>query len=451
MVNTPAINAGDIDVRWFGVLDQWDNGTLQVLLSQWGTLTPERSWIIGVHTTGALFYASTNGTAQTNTSQHPLPFANGQAGGIRFTRVKSTGVTTCWLSTDGVVWTAQGTTTVIYAGLSLFASDQGYCIGSHTEGLVAGMIGKTYWAEARSGINGTIAWRFGPESLRHVQRDEFDWVGEMGTHVQRRGGTGIMLYPSVYTPLEIYNGSTSGTRVWPKDDGYASFFDWTGNYIVTPSKARIDADLKPGFTLVAKIRRHAAPWVGGQVVACKNKFWTFDLDVTGWGEPEIRPRMVYEFNNHTEWSWTWGNPLPETNNWLWLAFCYIENNGTGNKEMRFGHSFNGTTWTYTAKNVSPVLTGGMSPAPTENLYIGANPWAPVWSNLDIGRFSIRKGTGPDCTVAASPGTNETFLMDRSSFSVARRATTLATSQGDVLTITRVTPGNTKPMVIHPTV
>lgn len=147
---------GNIDVRWFGTLTDWDNGN-QTLMSKFGTSGDQRSWMMRCEAAGVRFRMSTDGTAGTEVASTavPVPFDDGVNGGIRFTRVKTSGLTTVYFSDDdGVTWTASATTTVLAADSLIFDSTAQAAIGASADGLV-GAVGRCLRAELWNGIEGS--------------------------------------------------------------------------------------------------------------------------------------------------------------------------------------------------------------------------------------------------------------------------------------------------------
>jgi hypothetical protein len=147
---------GDIDVRWIGTLDDWSSGAAQTLISKWDALTPSKSWLMWSTATGSIEVLISVAGVDYTSSAFAVPFANGEYGGIRFTRVQATGVTTVYFSTDeGASWTSAGSS-VLAAGSAMTDSTAEISLGGHTAGLGGTADGKVLSAEVRSGVAGTV-------------------------------------------------------------------------------------------------------------------------------------------------------------------------------------------------------------------------------------------------------------------------------------------------------
>ena len=117
-----------------------------------------RSWFFEL-TSGQLAFAWFSGGLSANqsggNSSVTIPFADGQIGWVRVTRVASTGLVTYYTSLDGVTWTQLGTTANYGAG-SLFAGTAPLYVGEWAAQGYNGFIGSFFKALVYSGINGTL-------------------------------------------------------------------------------------------------------------------------------------------------------------------------------------------------------------------------------------------------------------------------------------------------------
>lgn len=147
---------GDIDVRWFGSLDDWTSGAEQTLVAKWAAGGNQRSWRLGVNGTGeVIFVVSGNGSSSTSSTAVSVPAADRQAIGIRVTRVQSSGLVTTYFSTDeGASWVSAGTSTVL-ATTAMFDSTRGIDIGAINVGTFGTSFARVYWVEVWNGIEGS--------------------------------------------------------------------------------------------------------------------------------------------------------------------------------------------------------------------------------------------------------------------------------------------------------
>src|ERR1039458_3287769 len=119
---------GDIDIRFKGALDNWaTNLNFQVLEAR--DTGGSVSYVLRVNGAGGgigqleLYWTADGSTLKQEVSTVVVPFAPGQLGWVRVTRVASTGVVTFYTSLDDVTWTQLGTPVTdtsgaIYAGTS---------------------------------------------------------------------------------------------------------------------------------------------------------------------------------------------------------------------------------------------------------------------------------------------------------------------------------------------
>lgn len=155
---------GDLDIRMRVSLDDWTPTTGNMsLVAKWTTASNQRAYFFRVNTTGTLtFTGSSNGTLTDiqATSTASVPAADGTAKWVKVTRVQSSGVHTFSTSDDGNNWTPLGNTVTAGAGTALTDTTAVVELGSRDVGTAEPLAGNIYYAEIRSGIDGTLAGYF---------------------------------------------------------------------------------------------------------------------------------------------------------------------------------------------------------------------------------------------------------------------------------------------------
>lgn len=110
---TPAAAAnqivGDIDIRWFGAMNDWTPAFVTCLASRWRGGGASQSYYFRLDTNGLSFFTTADGaTVRTANVVAAIPFLDGVAGWLRVTRAAATGNVNFYTSTDGTVWTQLG-------------------------------------------------------------------------------------------------------------------------------------------------------------------------------------------------------------------------------------------------------------------------------------------------------------------------------------------------------
>jgi hypothetical protein len=153
---------GDIDLRIEAALDDWTPAASSSLMSKSMTAGNQISWRFTVLTSGMLRLAwSANGSTVLSADSTVAPtVANGAALWVRATLDVDNGAAgrtiIFYTSPDGVTWTQLGATVTQAGVTSIFDGTAAINIGSRDSGTLDRMAGKVYYAEIRSGINGTI-------------------------------------------------------------------------------------------------------------------------------------------------------------------------------------------------------------------------------------------------------------------------------------------------------
>lgn len=150
---------GDIDIRAKIQPDSWANGALQAVVSKRGANT---SYQLRLETGGRLGYVwSNDGTAvRFASSTVSTGFSDGQQKWIRVTHDVDNGAggntATFYTSNDGTVWTQLGSAVINTGATTIADTNQVVELGTSNTGAGFFYTGKIFYAEIRSGIDGTI-------------------------------------------------------------------------------------------------------------------------------------------------------------------------------------------------------------------------------------------------------------------------------------------------------
>jgi hypothetical protein len=213
-VSTPSSGAlaitGDIDIRVKASLDSWSvsggDGYADLIAKQdSGT----NAYGLYVRTSGYLAFDSS--VMSTAASTTPTGFANGSTHWVRVTRVASTGVVTFYTSSDGVIWTQLGSSV---AGLSgaLTTNSAPIDVGTYNSGAGEFLTGNVYYAEVRSGINGTVV---ASPDFTAASGSSFSDAGgntwSIGGSASLQGGPALSSSTTYYYKVQaVGSGGTSG-------------------------------------------------------------------------------------------------------------------------------------------------------------------------------------------------------------------------------------------------
>lgn len=192
---------GDIDLRWYGAMDDWTPATPQGLIAKDNVAT-QRSYYFRINTGGDLILGwSTTGAAGgiiTATSTAKPAFADRAIGGVRATLDVDNGAggytVTFFTSTDGSTWSQLGNTVTGVGTTSIFAGTAILEVGSVGTGTLERMSGTTIRAQVLNGINGTVVADFDPS--RYTSGTTF--TASTGETWTLNGGATIVNRTSVY-------------------------------------------------------------------------------------------------------------------------------------------------------------------------------------------------------------------------------------------------------------
>ena len=164
---TAALGAmtGDIDVRWFGYLDDWTPASYNVLVGRYNTTSNQRCWMMVIENSGAkpgIYWSNDGTTIHSLTSTVEIPgISNGDIKGIRVTLDVDNGsggrTVRFYASSDlGETWdlldtNAGGSVTSVYDSATSVLE-----VGARNSGTALLTTGGCLSAEVRDGIDGTI-------------------------------------------------------------------------------------------------------------------------------------------------------------------------------------------------------------------------------------------------------------------------------------------------------
>lgn len=234
---------GDIDIRFFGSLDDWTPAVATALAARYEG-AGHRSWYLIVKTDGEVQLVwsadGTSAVAASPQSTASVPAANGETIGVRATLDVDNGASgntaTFYTSADGgVTWDQLGAavttagTTSIYAG----ASTAGIRVGAYL-GTTWPLAGTVQRVEVRDGIGGTIVanpdftrgtigkdaqgnvWTINGSSSKYVDSDG-NAVTIQGTYTDETVGRRIFTWDSVNGRWQMTYGNTGYRRLAASD------------------------------------------------------------------------------------------------------------------------------------------------------------------------------------------------------------------------------------------
>lgn len=181
---------GDLDLRWYGSLDDWTPASTMSFVGKWTAAGNQRSYGLLTTTDGKLYcYLSTDGVnAVTKTSSVATGFTDGQVYGVRCTVDIDNGAggydVKFWTRGDPDIashtgWTQLGTTQTTAGAYSLFSGSSAVEVGSQAAGGSNPLKGKALRAMVLDGIAGTVV----------ADIDFTTWADEASTQVDNAGRT----------------------------------------------------------------------------------------------------------------------------------------------------------------------------------------------------------------------------------------------------------------------
>lgn len=318
---------GDIDVRAFCGLPDWTPATNMCVIGKYTTGGNQRSWFFAVYPGGVMRFVwssdGTSGGAHTFNSS-ALNFTDDTAHWIRVTRDAATGDVTFYTSVDGYIWTQHGAVQAGTAG-SMFNSSAALTVGGRSDGEI--LTGKVYYAELRSGIDGTVVANpnfrnAGTGATSFVDTAGRTWTIN-GTAMNQRlviGGsvgyaTDPVLICSTFIPTTL-----SGTVF------FAMRIDETSTTFVQLRRvaflaARASAATPRGFMLYTSIDGYETPVYSAAIPTERPTFTSFDIalniPITGTGidfrvNPYTISGLAIEFDNI---EFTFGAPVMHSLSW----------------------------------------------------------------------------------------------------------------------------------------
>ena len=372
-ISTPDIAAfqvTDLDVRWYGQIDWSTSGGI---FDQWNVNGDQRAWLMEMGGGQTRLSFSTTGLNQYMSNLVTFPFAVGAPGGVRYTRVQSTGLTRLYFSTDGVNWVEQvAGQTVMGAAAAMFNATSPILIGGYNDNGGTGRIaGVTHYAELRNGINGPVVFRHGPESLRGVGRRQASWTCETGQTVTRVGSASTVpwVYPTVRPDdiMDIYEGDR---RTWPGGDGHVTLDGTFGTDLVVSEEVYLiprigtiktpdPGNLPTDCVLIMKVRGPNTGQTAQQVIVQQavnsggtNNSWQVARTCTTSSD---NGELTGGISQDGTASYRIAGPTTGalvTNQDEWLAFSMASGVGRTFTGVSYRSTDNGATWTSTGSQGS---------------------------------------------------------------------------------------------------
>ena len=197
---------GDIDLRYIGVIPNW-SGTGQ-FIAKWKAAGTKAYWF-GLVSGVLQWYASVDGTTLSDSdkrSTSSVSFSNNTLGGVRVTKLASTGEIKFYTSIDsGLSWVQLGTTVAgsIFNIVNIAASVE---IGSNGDGTGNLFAQSPRRAQIYNGINGNLAVDYNaadwPETSTNGATQASSTTGELWT----LSNTGVKPAQIVGSPSLLFDG-----------------------------------------------------------------------------------------------------------------------------------------------------------------------------------------------------------------------------------------------------
>lgn len=234
---------GDLELVARVELDDWTPASINGIVSKWSTTGNQRSYRLGVGTTGLLRLSySANGSIVVDVSSTAaVPFTNGATYWVKATLDANNGAsgtdTTFWWAPDSEIeptaWTRLGNVVTTAGTVSMYNSTAELAVGAETSGSANLLSGSVYRAIVRSGIGGTTVadfdasdalssastswgstrvsgqvWTVGSAaslSIAPVWTDITSWVRDTGVKVSRGKQSEIPTYATSSLSLTLDN------------------------------------------------------------------------------------------------------------------------------------------------------------------------------------------------------------------------------------------------------
>jgi len=362
---------GDIDLRWYGALDDWTPSATNQLIGK--TQGGNISYGLGINTTGRLQLSwSTDGsTVITRNSTVAPTIADGATLWVRAVLDVNNGASghdaIFYTSTDGTTWTQLGTTvttagtTSIYSGIAILA------VGSTSSG-ASPCRGKLFRAQIFNGIDGTKVLDVDTSVINNGSATSFtDLTGQTVTINRSTAGKKTV---AVTQPTWLF-GTDDYMEVnnrYMASGTYLYLPGVNGNYCTSPDSAALD--ITGDIDIRYKIAMDDWTPAGSSLLVSK------------WGSAGNRSYYLYITTGgglSGEWSADGTAPLTFSSSALgltdgttkWVRWTMDVNNGAGGRDHKFYTSDDGTTWTQIGATVTQ--------AGTTSIYAGT-------AQLELGSF-----------------------------------------------------------------
>lgn len=155
--------SGDFDIRAKLTLADWTPASNMAIAAKWNSGST-RSWRLMISSSGIQFSYTRFGSTIISTTTRQTGLTDGTTGWVRIARVRSTGVTTYYASTDGSSWSSLGSSTAD-AGGGFYDTSGNLTIGTQEEFTTTMFNGKIHYFEMRDGIDGTVVAKFDAEAV----------------------------------------------------------------------------------------------------------------------------------------------------------------------------------------------------------------------------------------------------------------------------------------------
>jgi len=371
---------GDIDLRWYGALDDWTPATTngQTLIAKRQSAS-QVSYQFRIQDSTGLpqFIYSTDGTNTTAVTSSAAPtIADGAPLWVRVTFDTDNGAsgndTKFYTSTDGTNWTQLGTTRTNAGTVTMFSGTSIVEIGSALAGTATAVAGKIYRAQIYNGIDGTKVLDVDTSVINNGSATSFTALTGQTVTINR--STAGKKTVAVTQPTWLFGTDDYmevNNRYMASGTNYLYLPGVGGNSASTPDSAALDItgdlDLRVKVAALDDWTPSASTTLLAKYGASGNRSYLLS---------------VYPASGNLVLNWTVdgtsGNELVKIStvatgitdgSTKWVRAVLDVNNGASGHDVLFYTSDDGTTWTQLGTTVTTAGTTSVY-ASTQLLEIG---------------------------------------------------------------------------------
>lgn len=329
---------GDIDIRVKVALNDWTPAATSTLLGKYDAAGNQQSYLLQVLAAGTLiFYTSSSGTASTSAiSSVATGLADGSTKWVRATRASASGQVIFYLSDDGVTWNQLGTPQTNTAG-AIFDGTALVTIGAfNNAGTGNPAAGRVYRAQIYSGIDGTLAVDFNPNSWTSgttwASATTETWTingtaavipVSLGGYLAEAAATNLCLQSNAFTTTWVTFGTPDATQNVTGPDGIANSA-WT----LTDNDPAAYEGIQQAWTIANDSLTHTFAIYVKKTSGGTSSTFGYNVDLSGGTPVNLTPRINTDLGTFLGGTGT--NSVIEDAGQYWRVSSAAANNATGN-------------------------------------------------------------------------------------------------------------------------